>query len=106
MRRLLFVVALAGCTHAATTGPQWPKAQASDHDGGESIAPREGAKSVAAAPDKDDDNDETPTSEAAPAAAAGPAATTEGGAPAAAAPAATDDVIQTEEIVIEVGPDD
>ena len=106
MRRLLFVVALAGCTHAGSSGPQWPKATASEHDGGESIAPREGAKSVAAAAKDDGDDDAAPASEAAPAAAAAPAATTEGGAPAAAAPAAGDDVIQTEEIVIEIGPDD
>jgi hypothetical protein len=107
MRRLLFLVAVAGCTHAGSSGPQWPKATASEHDGGESIAPREGAKSIAAATDKDDGDDEAaPAGEAAPATAGAPAATTEGGAPAAAAPAATDDVIQTEEIVIEIGPDD
>ena len=105
MRRLLFVVAIAGCSHAGASGPQWPKSAASEHDGGESIAPRDGAKSVAAAKD-DSDDDAAPVAEAAPAAGAAPAAVTEGGAPAAAAPATSDDVIQTEEIVIEIGPDD
>jgi hypothetical protein len=107
MRRLLFVVALAGCTHAGIGGPQWPKTTASEHDGGESIAPREGAKSIAAASGKDDaDDDAAPAAEAAPAATTAATPVTEGGAPSAAAPATSEDVIQTEEIVIEIGPDD
>jgi len=107
MCRLLFVVALAGCTHAGIGGPQWPKTTASEHDGGQSIAPREGAKSVAVASEKDDaDDDAAPAAEAAPAAAPAPAPVAVGGAPSAAAPATSEDVIQTEEIVIEIGPDD
>lgn len=104
MRRLLFVLAIAGCTHAATTGPQWPKTEASDDDGGESIAPREGAKSVVAATEADDDADDAPAQDAAPAADSTPAAASDDDSTPAAA--GSDDVIQTDEIVIEVGPDD
>jgi hypothetical protein len=105
MRRLLFVLAIAGCTHAATTGPQWPKSEVSDDDGGESIAPREGAKSVVAATETDDDEDATPAQDATPAADSTPAAASDDDSTPAAA-AGSDDVIQTDEIVIEVGPDD
>ena len=106
MRRLLFVVAVAGCTHAGSSGPQWPKTTASEHDGGESLAPRDPAKEVAvAAAPSDDDADKpaaTDTAEAPPAAASA----TEGAAPSAPATAQPEDVIQSDEIVIEVGPDD
>lgn len=105
MRRLLFVVAIAGCTHAATLGPQWPKTAATDSDGGESIAPREAAKSIVAETDKDDDADDAPAQPATPATETAAAAATDS-APAASTPPATDEPIQTEEIVIEVGPDD
>jgi hypothetical protein len=105
MRRLLLVVALVGCTHATSSSPAWPKERATSGDGGESIAPRESAKSVAVAIESSDDDAkpaETPVDKPADK----PAPVTEGGAPAAAAAAATEDVITTEEIVIEVGPDD
>lgn len=103
MRRLLFVVALTGCVHSSSSGPQWPKERAG-REGGESLAPREAATSVAVAADKDDDDDK-PAEKPAAAAPEKPAPATEGGASAAPATAPTEDVITTEEIVIEVGDD-
>jgi hypothetical protein len=105
MRGLVLIVALAagGCMHATSSSPSWPKDR-TDGEGGESLAPREGAKSVAEVVEKDDD--EKPAEAPAEKPAEKPAPVTEGGAPAAAAPAAPEDVIQTEEIVIEVGGDD
>ena len=106
MRRLLLVLAVTACTHSAATGPAWPKQHVSDDDGGESLAPRDPAKEVAvAAAPSDDDADKpaaTDTAEAPPAAASA----TEGAAPSAPATAQPEDVIQSDEIVIEVGPDD
>lgn len=106
MRRLLLVLAVSACTHAAASGPAWPKAHASDEDGGESLAPRDPAKSIVVAAEASDDDDK-PAAPAAPAAPPAPAPVTQAAA-AASAPAAAqpEDVITTEEIVIEVGPDD
>ena len=103
MRRWLLVLTLAACSHTGSSGPQWPKDR-TRADGGESIAPREVAKSVAVALEQDGD-DAKPADKPAEKAADKPAAT-EGGAPAATAATPTEDVIQTEEIIIEVGPDD
>jgi len=104
MRRILLVLAVSACTHSAATGPAWPKAHASDDDGGESLAPRDPAKSIAVAAEEPEEAKPAPTP--APAAAPPPAPVTEGGAPAAAPAAAQpEDVITTEEIVIEVGDD-
>ena len=106
MRRILLVLAVTACTHSAATGPAWPKQHVSDNDGGESLAPRDPAKSVAVATDDSDDDDKPAPAEA-PAEKPAAAAATEAGTPAAApATAQPEDVIQTEEIVIDVGPDD
>ncbi len=108
MRRWLFLcIALAACSHSGASGPAWPKDR-TRADGGESIAPREKATAVAAAEKDDADEDDAKPAEKAadkPAEKAAPAAT-EGGAPATSAAAPSDDPITTEEIVIEVGPDD
>jgi len=104
MRRILLVLAVTACTHSAATGPAWPKAHASDDDGGESLAPRDPAKSIAVAAEAPDDDNPAPA--AAPAATPAPAPVTEGAAPAAAPAAAQpEDVLTTEEIVIDVGDD-
>lgn len=104
MRRLVFVVALAGCTHAAATGPAWPTSSAAE--GGESLAPREQATTVAAVTPKDDAADEAaapaPTT---PAADPAPSESDESEA-AATEPSDAEEPVTTEEIVIEVGPDD
>jgi hypothetical protein len=106
MRRILLVLAVAACTHSAATGPAWPKQHAKDDDGGESLAPRDPAKSVAVAAETSDD-DAKPAATDAPAEKPAAAPAADGGAAAAApATAQPEDVIQTEEIVIEVGPDD
>lgn len=104
MRGLVLIVALAagGCMHATSSSPAWPKDR-TEGEGGESLAPREGATSIAEVVEKDDDT--KPAEAAAEKPAEKPAPVTEGGAP-AAAPAAPEDVLQTEEIVIEVGGDD
>ena len=107
MRRWLFcvIVALAACSHTGSSGPAWPKDRARD-DGGESIAPRETSKAVAVALEQDSDDDDAkpadkPADQPAAKPAPPPAAT-----PAASATPASEEPIQTEEIVIEVGPDD
>lgn len=106
MRRILVVLALSACTHSAATAPAWPKAHASDDDGGESLAPRDPAKSVVVAAEASDDGAK-PAAPAAPAEKPAAAPATEAGAPASApAAAASEEPITTEEIVIEVGPDD
>lgn len=102
MRGLLFVVALAGCTHAMSTGPAWPKERAGG-EGGESLAPREAAKSIEVASENDNDKPPPPAAETS---ADKPASAAEASAPAAASPAAPEEPIQTEEMVIEVGSDD
>jgi hypothetical protein len=104
MRRILLVLTVAACTHSAASGPAWPKPHVTDDDGGESIAPRDPATSVAVATQESGDDDK-------PAPASAPASD-DAAAPAADAPASTpaaadsDDVIEGDEIVIDVGPDD
>jgi hypothetical protein len=101
MRRLLFVVMLSACTHAKTTGPAWPEPSKTADDGGESIAPHE-TSAVAAAIEKS----EEPAEKAAAAEpAAAPKDAPDEDKPAAAAPAsapANDDVIMSDEIIIEI----
>ena len=106
MRRILLVLAVTACTHSAATGPAWPKAHASDDDGGESLAPRDPAKSVVVATEEADDGKPAPAANPAEKPAAAPVA--EAAAPASAPAAASqpEDVITTDEIVIDVGSDD
>ena len=106
MRRWLFVLTLAACSHTGASGPAWPKDR-ERADGGESIAPREAAKSVAVAMEKDDDADDKPADKPDDKPADKPAApASEPSAPATNAAAPSDEPVTTEEIVIEVGPDD
>jgi hypothetical protein len=105
MRRLLLVLAVSACTHSAATGPAWPKLHATDNDGGESLAPRDPAKEVVVATD-DSDSDDKPAPAEAPAAQPEAAQATEGGTSTTAPAAQSEDVMQTDEIVIDVGPDD
>jgi hypothetical protein len=100
MRRLLFVVMLSACTHAKTTGPAWPEPSKTADDGGETIAPHE-TSAVAAAIEKAAEPEEKA---AAAEPDATPAATPTEDKP-AAAPAsapANDDVIMSDEIIIEI----
>lgn len=107
MRCLLLALTLAACSHTGSSGPAWPK-ERERADGGESIAPREQATAVAAVdPDADDDDDAKPADKPADKPAEKPApAAPEAGAPATSAAAPSEDPVTTDEIVIEVGPDD
>jgi len=96
---------LAGCGGAARErGPAWPKAAASETDGGESLEPRQ-PSSVAAIEDADEPAPSTPAAPkevgAAPAASA-PAAGARTDRPAEAPAAREPDVLTTEDIVIEI----
>ncbi len=96
MRLALLAVLLGACA-VSSHEPAWPKGHTSETDGGESLAPHV-ARVVATAAKTDDDKPATPAVTTAPAAAATnatPAAVT---APAAA----TEEVIQSEEIIIEI----
>lgn len=97
---------VAACSHSGPSGPAWPKDR-TRADGGESIAPRETSTAVAAVEKDDDADDDKPAEKPAdkPAEKAAPAAT-EGAAPATGAAAPSEEPITTEEIVIEIGPDD
>jgi hypothetical protein len=110
MRRGLLVIALLGCSHAAPTGPAWPKPQAAESDGGESLAPREAARAISAAVEEDRAADraadratekpaETP-------ATATPAAGATADKPAAGSVTVTEEPITAEDIVIEVDDSD
>lgn len=109
MRPLLFVVSLAACSAAKPSGPAWPKMAETDvkDDGGESIAPRE-SNAVAAVVEKSEEPEAKKKAESEaekPAAAKTDdkaAATTT---PAAPATPSADDVINTEEIIIEIDDD-
>jgi len=104
MRLGLLVIVLAGCSTPAAPGPAWPKPAVQTSDGGESLAPRPAARAIAAIVEDDKPADKVATDKPAapPAGSPGgsavdkPAAIT----PAAAAPA--DDLIMTEDIVIEI----
>jgi hypothetical protein len=103
MRSGLLVILLAACSSSATAAPAWPKPHAAEADGGESIAPRAVARTVAAAGDADDDateaSGERPAASPSSPAGAGTAERPAAAAPAAAAP---DEPINGEEIVIEI----
>ena len=100
MRRLLFVVMLAACSHAKATGPAWPEPSTTADDGGESLEPHE-ASPVTAAIEKADEPEEKPAEEPAKDA---PADATDDKPAAVTAPTqpANDDVIMSDEIIIEI----
>jgi hypothetical protein len=100
---LVTTIVLAACSHTGSSGPAWPKDR-ERADGGESIAPRETSKSVAVVEQDSDDDDDKPAEKPADKPAEKPAAATE--AAAAAPSAAPEEPVTTEEIVIEIGPDD
>jgi hypothetical protein len=99
MRLGLLVFALAACSSSASARPSWPKQTPREADGGESLAPRAAARTVAAVAASSDDDKPVDRSAAVPAAVTpvAPPPTP------AAAPASDEDLPITEEIVIEVG---
>jgi hypothetical protein len=70
--RVLFVFVLVACSSAShgSAGPTWPKAAAREVDGGESLAPRAAARTIAAIVE-DDRGAERAEKPATPAAASG-----------------------------------
>jgi hypothetical protein len=104
MRLGLLMIVLAACAAAPPSGPAWPKLSPRAADGGESIAPREAARALAAIEeDKPAEGSDTDAPARSPADEQ-PGAST-GDKPAAPAPAADpaiEELLMTEEIVIEV----
>ena len=103
MRRLLLLVlAVAACGAPKATGPKWPEPSKTVEDGGESIEPHP-SSTYAAAIEKSADVDED---KPAAAAAATPAAASTDDKPATVttptAQPVIDEVIMTEEIIIEI----
>jgi len=103
MRLGLLVIALAGCSTPATTGPAWPKPRIRAIDGGESLAPRPAARTIAAIVEDDKPADKAAADKPAAPSSDGPGGTA-ADKPAAATPVMTpqDDPIMTEDIVIEI----
>lgn len=101
---LLASLLIAGCSSRQANSPAWPKMAERETDGGESLAPRAGAKAIAATEAAGDDDDDikavaTPAAEKPAASAA--AATAEKPA-AAATVTAPEETITIEDIVIEI----
>ena len=104
MRRLVFAVALAACGHAAPSGPSWPAPSTTADDGGESLDPRSEG-SVAATLETADDDEPAAAADDKPAASdTKPATIDDSAASTTAAPQtpSVDDVLNTEEIIIEI----
>jgi len=104
MRFAALVVAalLAACGARGAGDPAWPKPAERETDGGESLAPRESIKAVAAAEakaEKSDDVTEATAAAATPDAEAEATTPTTTSTPTITAP---EDTIMIEEIVIEI----
>lgn len=98
MRRVIALVWVAACAGSGA-GPAWPKQHDSEADGGESLAPHT-AKSVATIGAGEDEAEAKPaatTTVATPAAAAA-----EGSGSATPTTTPAEEVINTEEIIIEI----
>ena len=99
---LLAGMLLAACGGSRGGGPAWPGSSPADTDGGESLAPRQ-ASAVAAIEEAEDATPSpavaivVPITPAAPAGAAKPDKPTS-----PETPAPKDDVLTTEEIIIEI----
>jgi hypothetical protein len=106
MRCGLVVIALLGCSHAAPTGPAWPRPRAAETDGGESLAPREAARAISAAveDERPERAGEKPAETPQAAASAGATAdkSDKPDKPAAGTVTVTEEPITAEDIVIEV----
>lgn len=92
---------LAACGGSRAGGPAWPAPRAAETDGGESLAPRQ--PSAVAAIEEAEDATPTPvTTPVAPALPATPAAAKPDKPSSPEAAAAKDEVLMTEEIIIEI----
>ncbi|MDB4956077.1 MAG: hypothetical protein JWO36_3646 [Myxococcales bacterium] len=101
MRWFFVVITLGACAPHAASGPAWPKAAASDKDGGESLAPQE-SRQVAVAVEKSEEAKPVAATEAKPAAAAPASEAPAGGAGPVAPTAPIDETIMTEDVIIEI----
>ena len=101
MRSGLLVILLAACSSPASASPAWPKPTVRESDGGESLAPRAAARTVAATTeDAGGLAGDIPTDRPVPPAAAAGAGDRSGAAPPTATPA--DEPLTGEDIVIEI----
>lgn len=105
MRRLLFVLALAGCGHSRASGPAWPAPSTTAEDGGESLDPRPSA-SYAAAVEKSEEPEPAKEEPAADEATAPEADSSEAPDASEAAEPDSDEPVTTEEITIEIDDDE
>lgn len=93
---VMVAVLAAACSSPAAAGPHWPKPTPRESDGGESLAPRAAARSIAArSDDRSADRSDKP-------AAAPPASTTAPTDRPAQTPVNLEEPVTTEDIVIEV----
>src|SRR5882724_7203980 len=101
--RFLLVIALAACSTPGLNGPAWPRSAAREADGGESLAPRAAARSIAARTDDDHGGDRSDDAAAAVAPASAPAHADRSAAPVELpAGAVTPEDQALEEMVIEI----
>lgn len=100
MLRLALLIGFLAACGGGSNRPTWPKASASDSDGGESLAPKPGSVTVSASDDDDDIVIEKPADK--PAAKATDDKPSESPRPTAPTVTAPDDVINTEDLVIEI----
>jgi len=101
---VLFVVAIAACGSKPPPGPAWPAASTTADDGGESLDPHPTAVATSIESSKDvADEDEKPADQPEIVAKPG-AAVSQPSTPATVSPPTpvTDDVIMSEEIIIEI----
>ncbi len=99
MRSGFLMIALAACSPAGSGGPAWPRARPHEVDGGESLAPRAAARTIAAVAVDDDRTGADKPAMVSAGSAAGVSERTTATAPAAATP---DEPITAEDIVIEI----
>jgi hypothetical protein len=102
MRRLLIVCVLAACGHSSASGPKWPEASVKEEDGGESLEPRPSATYAAAVEKSEDDKDDKPAAASSDETPEAPESDDKPATTSAPTQPANDDVITTEEIIIEI----
>jgi hypothetical protein len=108
---LLTTVMTSGCT-ARSSGPAWPKQTFPDDDGGESLAPRDTITTALEEADDDvvevkaDKSDKSDKSDKDPPEKSDKPADATAETPTGTTPAVPEDVITTEDLVIEIEDDD
>jgi hypothetical protein len=101
MLRLALLIGFLTACGGSSKGPTWPKASTSDgSDGGESLAPKPGSVAVSSSDDDDDIVIEKPADK--PAVKATEDKPAESPRPTAPTVTAPDDIINTDDLVIEI----